>query len=222
MGRNITALKIQKKDRNRINVYLDGEFAFGLTRIVAAWLKVGQELSEAKIIELQATDAREIAYLKTLKYINYRDRSEKEVRQYLSEKDIPDEILEDVVERLRRNGLIDDLRFAQNWVENRSTFRPRGRRALAYELRQKGIPESILQDVLDQCNEEHLAYLAAVKQSRKIENLEWSDYRKKLSGFLSRRGFGYDTISTILNRMYDENYSHYKDNKLSEVEVDHE
>lgn len=222
MGRNITALKIQKKDRNRINVYLDGEFAFGLTRIVAAWLKVGQELSEAKIIELQATDAREIAYLKTLKYINYRDRSEKEVRQYLSEKDIPDAILEDVVERLRRNGLIDDLRFAQNWVENRSTFRPRGRRALAYELRQKGIPESILQDVLDQCNEEHLAYLAAVKQSRKIENLEWSDYRKKLSGFLSRRGFGYDTISTILNRMYDENYSHYKDNKLSEIEVDHE
>ncbi len=222
MGRNITALKIQKKDRNRINIYLDGEFAFGLTRIVAAWLKVGQELSEAKIIELQATDAREIAYLKTLKYINYRDRSEKEVRQYLSEKDIPDAILEDVVERLRRNGLIDDLRFAQNWVENRSTFRPRGRRALAYELRQKGIPESILQDVLDQCNEEHLAYLAAVKQSRKIENLEWSDYRKKLSGFLSRRGFGYDTISTILNRMYDENYSHYKDNKLSEVEVDHE
>ena len=85
MGK-ITALKVQKRNPNRVNVYLDDEFAFGLARIVAAWLHIGQELSVDKIALLQAQDAGEVAYLQALHFISFRPRSEVEVHRKLAEK----------------------------------------------------------------------------------------------------------------------------------------
>ena len=64
-----------------MNIYLDGEFAFGLARITAAWLKVGQELGDEKIDKLQAEDARERAYQQALLFLSYRARSEEEIRK---------------------------------------------------------------------------------------------------------------------------------------------
>ena len=72
-----------------MNIYLDGEFAFGLARITAGWLKVGQELSEEKIAALQAEDANEMTYQKALHFLSYRPRSSAEVRQNLAETGYP-------------------------------------------------------------------------------------------------------------------------------------
>ena len=83
MERKITALQAQKRNPQRVNVYLDGEFAFGLSRITAAWLQIGQVLSEEKIVELQAADEIEVAYQKALHYLSFRTRSEDEVRKNL-------------------------------------------------------------------------------------------------------------------------------------------
>jgi len=85
MAKKITGLKLQKRNKNRVNVYLDGEFAFGLSRIVAAWLHTGQELSDEKIAELLSKDDVEIALQRALNFLSYRARSEKEVKQILSE-----------------------------------------------------------------------------------------------------------------------------------------
>jgi regulatory protein len=76
----ITAIEPQQKNPQRVNVYLDGEFAFGLASIVAVWLKPGQELSEEKAAQLKADDEREVAYQKALHFISYRPRSSAEVR----------------------------------------------------------------------------------------------------------------------------------------------
>ena len=116
MEYTITALSVQKKNPNRVNVYLNGEFAFGLSRIVAAWLYVGQNLSEEKIISLKVNDAEEVAYQRTLNYIGYRTRSMSEVEQYLRKLDCPDEIIENVCARLERSGLVSNETFAQTWV----------------------------------------------------------------------------------------------------------
>ena len=88
MAKTITALKVQKKNHQRLNVYLDGEFAFGLSRFVAAWLQVGQELTEAKITELLSDDELESAYQQSLKFIGYRIRTTYEVDQHLRKKGI--------------------------------------------------------------------------------------------------------------------------------------
>jgi len=204
MSGRISALKVQKRDRQRVNVYLDGEFAFGLSRITAAWLHIGQELSDEKINELQAQDASEAAYQRALKFLNYRARSSREVRRNLESHAVPEEVIERVLERLQGSGLIDDTRFAQDWIENRSEFRPRSRRMLAYELRQRGLPTDQIDLALNELDDESLAYQAALKQARKLRELEWLEFRQKLSGFLARRGFAYQEVQSAVRRVWDE------------------
>jgi len=217
MVKKVTALKVQKRNRERVNVYLDGEFAFGLARITAAWLYVGQELDDAKITQLIAEDARETAYQKALRFLNYRERSEAEIRKYLVGRAVPLEIIEDTIKRLHQSGLLDNRRFVKNWVANRSEFRPRGRRALAYELRQKGIAAEEIHAALDDLDEEELAMRAARKQARKYKNLVFPEFRRKMYGFLSRRGFNYDTSSAVIHRIWEEVYDN---NKREEDEVE--
>jgi regulatory protein len=208
MERKITALKAQKRDRSRVSVYLDGEYAFGLPRIVAAWLQVGQVLDDDKIAELKAQDARETAYQRALRLLNYRDRSEAEIVQSLKQKQVPEEIIANVIERLQRSHLVDDQRFAKTWVDNRNEFRPRSRRALAYELREKGIDEQAIEQTLEDFDELEAAYQAASKYTQKIKQLEWQEFRQKLYAFLSRRGFNYDTVKTTVARLRTERDAH--------------
>ena len=217
--KKITALQVQKRNPNRINVHLDGEYAFGLARIVAAWLQVGQTLDEDKIEKLKAEDTRERAMQQALLFLSYRARSEKEIRQNLSKHEIPDAIIEDALERLRRNGFANDKQFASAWVENRSTFRPRGRRALALELRQKGIDNATIESALEGVDEEALAYEAGLKKARKLTALEWSDFRKKTSEFLARRGFSYSVIAPIVSRLWKEIHPEGEEQIIDNEEV---
>jgi regulatory protein len=203
--RKITAITVQKKNPNRVNISLDGEFAFGLSRIVAAWLRIGQEMSDEKIAALQTEDAREVAYGKALRFLGYRPRSVQEVRENLQKHEIPENVIEEVVKRLQDTNLLNDQQFAQAWVENRNTFRPRSRRALAMELRQKGLDDEIVQNTLDEnVDESALALEAARKYVRKVKHLEWPDFRQKLGGFLGRRGFSYGIVAPVLRQVWSE------------------
>jgi regulatory protein len=204
MGKTITALTAQQRNRERVNVFLDGEFAFGLARIVAAWLQVGQELSEEKIAALVSEDQLEVAYQQALKFVQYRERSEAEVQENLREHKVSEEIIQEVLERLQRSGIVDNRRFARTWIENRNEFRPRSRRALAYELRRRGIDQEVIQDSLESLNDEELAYQAALKQSRKYQALSWQDFRQKMFAFLARRGFGYESAAPVVARIWAE------------------
>lgn len=202
--KTITAIEIQKNNPNRVNIYFDGEFAFGLARIVAAWLKVGQQLEEDKIARLQAEDASEKAYQQAMLFLSYRARSEAEIRQNLRKHEFSETTIEETLERLRQARLADDNEFARAWVENRSTFRPRSRKVLAMELRQKGLPEDAARSALRDVDEAALAYQAAQKRAARFESLEWNDFRKKLSEFLGRRGFPYAIIASTVSRIWNE------------------
>ena len=213
MERKITALQAQKRNPQRVSVYLDGEFAFGLARITAAWLSVGQLIDEVKIRELQAANEEEVAYQKALHFLSYRPRSENEVRGNLRKHNFSDEVILDVIDRLRRSHLVNDLEFARSWVENRSDFRPRGRQTLKLELRQKGIADEVIEDVLDNLDEDALAYQAALKQSGKYNQLEWLDFRQKMGAFLARRGFHYGIAGPILKKVWAEMQSSHETEK---------
>ena len=215
----ITAIEPQK-NRNRVNIHLDGEFAFGLDRFVAAWLKAGDELSDAKIARLQADDANERAYQQAMLFLSYRVRSEKEIRQNLRKHEIPDEVIEHTLTRLREGGLANDNQFARAWVENRNIFRPRSRRVLAMELRQKGLDDETVQSAVAGVDEEALAYESALKRANRFKNLEWSEFRKKLSEYLARRGFSYSVVAPIVTRIWNEAHTdaeeqHFEDEDMT-------
>lgn len=205
MVQRITAIESQQKNPERVNVYLDGEFAFGLSSIVAAWLKVGQDLSEEKIANLKAEDDHEVTYQKALHFLSYRPRSSAEVRQNLTKRGISESLTDETVNRLQEAGLVNDESFARAWVENRNTFRPSGKPALRIELRRKGLSDEIVQSVLDtQVNEETLACEAARKYARRLAGLEWLKFRQKLGGFLTRRGFSYTVIAPVVSKVWKE------------------
>jgi len=213
----ITAIEPQKRDPNRVNIHLDGNYAFELTRITAAWLKVGQELSDGKIASLQAEDSRERAYQQAMLFLSYRTRSESEIRQNLSKHEFSQDVIEHTLERLRENQLADDQQFARAWVENRNTFRPRSRHALQMELQQKGLSDEAAQSALEGLDEEALAYEAGLKKARRLQSEEWNGFRKKLSEHLARRGFPYSVIASVASRIWKEMHTekqlHNEENK---------
>ncbi len=202
--KKITAIVVQKKNPNRVNIDLDGEFAFGLARIAAAWLKNGDELDDEKIAKLLDEDTRERAYQQALLFLSYRARSEKEIRQNLLKHEISEEAIEETLQKLRDAGLANDNEFAQAWVENRNTFRPRSKRALTVELRQKGLDDEAIQASLSAVDEDALAYAAAQKRAARFKDLEWVEFRKKLSEFLARRGFSYSVIAPTVSKIWSE------------------
>jgi regulatory protein len=205
MTGRITAIEPQQKNPQRVNIYLDGAFAFGLARITAGWMKVGLELSDEKIAALKDDDAHEMTYQKALHFLSYRPRSSYEVRKNLINRGTPPPLVEETVTRLQRAGLVNDQEFAQAWVENRNTFRPRSRSALRMELRRKGLSDEVIQKVLDEhVDEEALANIAAQKYGPRLAGLEWLDFRQKLSGYLARRGFSYTTISPVVSKVWKE------------------
>jgi regulatory protein len=203
----ITAIETQKRDPDRVNIQVDGEFAFSLAGTLASGLRVGQDLGPQSLAGLRAEDARESAYQQALLFLSYRIRSEAEVREYLRKHSIPEDLLERTLVRLRQNGLSDDVKFAREWVENRNTFRPRGRRALAWELHRKGVAAETVDSALSEVDEPALAYAAGRKKARQFGLLSWPDFRNKLTAFLSRRGFPHSVIVPVASRLWNETHA---------------
>lgn len=191
MAGKITALKYQKKNRDRASVFIEGRFAFGVPAIVAASLRRGQFLSDAEIDSLREQGSTETAYSQTLNYLSYRPRSRAETVRYLEKRGLSENQIAAVVSRLERASLLDDEAFAQYWVENRERFRPRGTRALRYELRAKGIAEALIDGALAPIDMSASAHRAASRKAQQLSHLDRSAFRKKLVEYLARRGFDY-------------------------------
>lgn len=199
----ITALKIQQKNKNRINIFLDGEFAFGLSLTAALELKKGQTLSQAEIAQLQREDETQQAYERAIRYLSYRARSQQEVQRYLQGKGFGEAAIEAAIDRLSADNYLDDAAFAQLWVADRKRTKPRSGRALGYELRQKGISQEIIETVLEDINEERLAWEAVEPKLRQWQSLDRQALQKKVMGFLSRRGFNYDVMRQVYERAWE-------------------
>ncbi len=204
MGGRITALKAQKRNRRRVNVYIDDSFAFGLAAIEAMRLQIGQYLDDGEIARLKERDQIEVANERALNFLSYRPRSVAEVRRRLTEKDFDEAAIDQVIARLSRAGLLDDEAFARYWIDNRNTHKPRGRRALRYELRQKGVPESVISDSLYDYNEADAAYRAGATRAEKLvrsRSYDTNTLRSKLLAYLNRRGFSYDIARETVDRL---------------------
>ena len=202
MGKGVvTALEVQKRDKERVNVYIDGEFAFGLNLLDAARLRKGQVLAEAEIAALRDVDAVVQAVNTAAHFLSYRPRSTQEVRRNLKEKETPEAVIEAAIDKMARMGYLDDAAFARYWVDNRSQFKPLSHRALRQELRQKGLSDTVIDEALGEQSEPDLAYKAASTQLRKLRNRSVKDFKTKINAFLQRRGFSYSTTQDVVGRM---------------------
>ena len=202
----ITALQQQKHDPDRVSVFVDGAFRLGLAAevVAAAGLRVGDELAEARLAELEGRDRSWQAREAALRLLAVRPRSAAELARRLRMKGYGPEVAEEVIGRLRELGMIDDAAFAGMLARDRVRLRPQGARRLASELRQKGVDEETARAAIretlegEETDERALARRAAEKwRPRAGEEPERA--RRRLHGYLARRGFDGDVIREVLD-----------------------
>ncbi len=196
----ITAIKQQAKRAGRYSIFIDDKYAFSLSEgaLLDAKIVIGQEVSPEQLAAYKDTSAFDKAYGNTLAYVARRMRSEWELREYFRRKEIDEDAGEQILERLRGFGYVDELRFTRNWVDNRRAIKSVSRRRLQLELRQKHVPDDIIRQVLE---EDETSDLYTLKQLvvKKRQQTHYQD-DAKLMQYLARQGYGYDDIRRALQR----------------------
>lgn len=193
----VTAIQEQRRNRNRANIHLDGQYAFSLAAIVAARLQIGQRLSEGQIAALQEQDSLEKAKESAYRLLSYRPRSTAEIRQRLAQKGFEKAIIEKVITRLSELELLDDRAFAQYWIEQRNTFRPRSRLALRQELYQKGLDRDLIEEAVSEVNEFAAARKIGEKNIYRWKQQPHDDFLADAYRYLRRQGFDHGTARRV-------------------------
>ena len=202
----ITAMRAGKKRAKRVNMFLDGQFAFSLEAKVVAeeGLQVGQELSASQIEALAVSDKSDRCLNAAYRFLSYRPRSESELRERLYRRDFDGDSVEVVIARLKEQGLVDDVAFAQFWKDSRETFSPRSQWLTRLELRQKGVPANIIDQVVGDVDDDDSAYRAASGKASRLPLSDYQSFRRRLGDYLKRRGFDYGVINRTVKRVWQE------------------
>jgi regulatory protein len=204
----ITAIKGQQHDRERVNVFVDGEYAFAVTAELAVLegLRIGDAITPARIAELQAKDEQSKAVNSALLLLTTRPRSIKEIRTRLKQKGYSEPAIDAAIEKAEGWNYVDDEAFARFWVENREANRPRGRRLLEQELRDKGVDREIVRNAIDEAgiNEIEAATELARAKMRSYAKLEPEVARRRLAGFLARKGYNFDVVKPAIAAAMDD------------------
>ena len=204
--RKITAIRVGKGRGKRVNVFLDGKFAFSLEAevVVREDLQVEQELSAGQIEALAKSDHFHRCFNAAVHYLSYRPRSESELRERLHRRGFDDDNLEAVIAKLKEQGLVDDVAFAQFWKDNRESFSPRSQWLTKLELRRKGVANDIIDQVVDTIDDNNSAYRAALSKARSLSLSDYQGFRRRLGEYLKRRGFGYGVINHTIQQLWQE------------------
>lgn len=195
----ITNIEVQKNRKDRVNIYVDGEFFCGtqLYVVVKNHLKQGQQIDENKLREIILESEKNDALNKVAKLLEKSIKTEKQIRTYLKGKGFGEPTIGHVVEKLLEYKYIDDAAYMEMYI--RSYSKKYGKQKMKSELLQKGIKKNIIEARLDEFEspEEVLQKLADKFMKNKeltMQNLQ------KLRNHLASKGFGWDEISSIVSK----------------------
>jgi regulatory protein len=207
----ITSLVVQTHDKTRVNVFVDGAFAIGVTlaTLQREGLYKGKVLDGLAWSRLERAEADEQAWQAALRLLEVRPRTEHEIRDRLRRKEYVPEQIEGVVVRLRELGFIDDGSFAKQWIENRAAFKPKGGQALRQELMRKGVNREVAARVIAESTSPELEAEQCMQIARQVVRRYSSapdklTFQRKLGAFLQRRGYRFDTFKPVLQTLWAE------------------
>lgn len=204
----ITEIKKQKRNRNRVSIFIDGKYGFSLdySTLARSNLNIGDEVTDEEKERLFKKDefSRTRDYAYTL--LSYRDRSEYELKRRLFEKGFHSEVIGEALTFLKDQGLVDDRNFVKKWVDNIIMSRPMGKMKVVYDMRQKRVNEDIIKEVCDEKlgfeTETFLARTAAEKRMNVLTGYSQDVIRKRLHTFLRNRGFNFEIIRELMKEYF--------------------
>lgn len=209
----ITKLVTQERNTERVNMFLDNKFACGLSlNTVAKFnLFVGKELDDEEFNKILHDDLTERIFNRAVTYISRAIKSEKQIRVYLTNllykkkgvwfdslsKELGNEIVDFVIEKLKSYSYIDDKEFAEQFVLSRVKNKPRGKYIIVSELISKGINKDLAEQTVDELIKDEYDILKRVFQKKYGESKLLKEDRKKID-FLLRKGFDWDLIERLI------------------------
>lgn len=199
----ITSIEEQKK-KGRFNIFLDGEYAFGLYRetIYHFGLRTKDELNDKKIEELKSYDEINFGKKVAYRFLNYKPRSEKEVRTKLKGHKLSDESIDKILDSLKEFKFVDDELYAKMYIENKVSLKPEGRMSLKLKLAQKGIEKETSEKTVEENYTEETEFQKALdlvtKYKKKVKAKTQIEKKQKCYRHLLSKGFSYDLISRVL------------------------
>ncbi|HSH35176.1 regulatory protein RecX [Schnuerera sp.] len=198
----ITKIEPQKNDK-RINIYIDGNFAFGLMKEIQYKysLKEGMEIEQSFIETVLLEEEQLKANNTALDYLNYRKRTEKEIIDKLSEKGFEENIINNTLDYLKKYKFVDDLDYASSFVQDKVNLSKHGPYKIRYDLYRKGVSQEIIEEVLEEDDEYPRALELAKKKIVSYKNDDRNKTYRKLGGYLQRRGYSYDCVSRVLKEL---------------------
>ena len=205
----VTSISLQVRDKNRVNVSVNGKYRFSLdyTQLADLGVKVGNEYTEEQLAELENESQFGKLYMRALEYSLMRPHSQYELSQYLYrktrdtltktgsiKKGVSKALTERVYDRIILKGYVNDEAFARYWVENRQLRKGISKRKLQAELAAKGVDRSIVESLLsetERSDEEEIQKIIEKKAGRYADE-------QKLTAYLARQGFGYEDIKQAI------------------------
>ena len=204
----ITALVALPSKAGRLQLYLDGRLAREISAFIAAaqQLRPGQYLSADALATLAGAEEREAAMAAALRLLGQRTRSVAELRTRLLRRDYPPAIVERVIARLKELCYLDDVAFAQRWVETRQRTSPRGAALLQRELRQHGIAGHVAEQAVASAAGDAYAQArrAAAPRLARLAHADFETFARRLGGFLTRRGFPASVVYAVVRDLWRE------------------
>lgn len=202
----ITKIEVQKRNKNRVNIYVDHEYAFSLDSelVYKEGLKTNESINIEKVEEIAKKDN----YLKcknaALRIVEKTYKSEKELKDKLLLKGYDKDSIEKSIEFLKEYGFINDNNFAKLYIKDKN--RTQGKSKIKYDLIKKGISEDIIESSIsniDEDDERDNAYNIAIKKYNVIAKREDDKYKlsQKLFRFLLSKGYSYDTVSYVVRKI---------------------
>lgn len=201
----ITKIEVQKNNKDRFSIFLDGVFAFGVHAdvLVSHNLSKGQELDEPQIEALQYDEMVKKAVLSGIRHISYKPRTCREVADKLRGLEHTEDQIEDALEKLGDMGFLNDLRYAQDYVETRQ--KRYGKKRILLDLKRRGIAESVAETALDEGLDQDQGYEIAMEMARKkfaqCEGLEPAKAASRIQGMLLRKGYCYEIVRSVIKEL---------------------
>lgn len=194
----ITEIKQQVKRQDRYSIFIDGKYTFSLSEneLMQSGIKINKSYSPSELEQLKQTAVLDKAYMRSLDLIMRRQRSEWEVGDYLKRKDYDLDTIEKTVDRLKKAGYVNDVKFAESWIRNRRLLKSTSKRKLFTELKQKRVDESVINLALEEDETDEIEVLKGLIEKKRQQSRYQDD--QKLIAFLLRRGFNYEQIKEVL------------------------
>ncbi|MGB9720295.1 MAG: regulatory protein RecX [bacterium] len=200
----ISKIEVQKKNKKRASIFIDGEFRFGLSNeIVLKYnLKQGDEIKEDEIKNLLLVEEKERLKQRAYRLLRFRSRSVNEMRQRLMNLGYEPEIVEAVVQDLIEEGILNDQRFVREFASDYTELKPKGNIFIMNELRKKKVDATLIEDVLRNRDEKSIIRNILKK---KVSNFDKSNPKEKAKIIrrLLSKGFTLQAIYEVMGEEYE-------------------